>query len=84
MSSGSENWLFKVKEMSGGDLCLSPEPKTSLQTVSAGRSRATVLDRWQIQFVLPTGTDFDDARRIAELLNEWVREVTCTARPPGA
>ena len=80
MSSGRENWLFTVKEIAGGDLCLSPEPKKDLAMPVRKKPVETVLDNWHIHFVLPAGTDHEDANRIADLLNEWVREVTVTAR----
>ncbi len=84
MLSGREIWQFEVKEISGGDYCLCPEPRKEPQSLARARQAAkqakTVLDNWHINFVLPSGTDFEDAQRIAELLNEWVREVTCTAR----
>ena len=51
--------------------------------LSNGKQTKTVLDNWHINLVLPSGTDFDDAKRIAELLNEWVQAVTCTARKPA-
>ncbi|HXC49384.1 MAG TPA: hypothetical protein VN634_00750 [Candidatus Limnocylindrales bacterium] len=85
MLSGREIWQFEVKEIPGGDYCLCPEPREEPHRLARAKQAAkTVLDSWHINFVLPSGTDFEDAQRIAELLNEWVREVTCTARVPAA
>jgi hypothetical protein len=82
MPSDRENWQFKVKEGSrNGMLVLCPEAKREPSGDRRGKRPPTLLDRWKIHFVLPNGTDVDDARRIAALLNEWVLEVHCTARP---
>lgn len=81
MPSGRENWHFKVKEIPrDGALVLYPEPRAAPPQNARGKRSPTLLERWNIHFVLPNGTDLDDARRIAALLNEWVLEVQYSAR----
>jgi len=80
MSSSRETWQFSVREVDDGELSLSPQPRNGSHPPLRGRATDTFLDRWNIDFHLPRGTDVDDARRIAELLNDWVQEVSCTAR----
>jgi len=85
MRSGRENWLFKVKEIARDELCLFPERRGDAPPLRGQRN--TLLDHWHINFMLPKGTDPDDAHRIAALLNEWVQEVAFVARessPEGA
>ena len=87
MSWRQENWLFTVEETDGGDLALTPRLRTvGLQPLQRTSKTSTLLDRWRIDFVLPKGTEHDDARRIADLLNEWVESVSCVSRsePPEA
>ena len=80
MFSVRENWQFEVKEIPGGEYCLRPEPRKESPAPLRRKRDITVLDDWNINLVLPTGTELEVARRIAELLNEWIQDITCTAR----
>lgn len=85
MPAHRETWLFKVEESDLGEISLSPERRTRME-LHRGEPALTLLDSWNINFVLPKGTDVEDARRIADLLNEWIQGVSCVSRklPPRA
>lgn len=78
MTSFHESWVFKVKEEGRDEFFLCPEPQEDPQPLLRGNVPQGLLQGWGIRFRLPKGIEIDDAKRLAELLNEYVNAVHCT------
>jgi hypothetical protein len=63
-------YLFAVKEYSGGATWVMFEPR---------KDDVTPLSRGFLGFDLVDGTSYEDAHKIADYLNEHIKEVTYTA-----
>lgn len=74
-STPPEHWVYKVKG-NPGELFLCPE-FLELQGLPR-ETKPGLLRDWDIRFQLPEVMEPDDAARLADLLNAYLRNVICT------